>query len=298
VPEEKPLSAQLERWLGLLGSVIAPASLIGALLFYFGYVSSRAQFDYFGIDVDAVGLSTQDYVMRSPQPLLVPLLILALVGAGLIALHARIRHRWDHPGFKVSIERSIMVGLVVVVIGVAMLLTYPLLSSWDFYPLVTPVVLGLGAALTAYGLGTLRFLDSRREQAPEGSRATPRLAVIVLVWVAVAACLFWATATIAQWSGLGLARHQAKNLDDLPSVIVDTQDRLYLPEQSGVTEIELAASDDSTYRYRYWGLRLLIVGEDQLYLVPNEWNNHDTTLVLPFRDDSVRVQFQFRNIEP
>src|SRR5215207_3006727 len=95
VPEEKPLSAQLERWLGLLGSVIAPASLIGALLFYFGYVSSRAQFDYFGIDVDAVGLSTQDYVMRSPQPLLVPLLILALVGAGLIALHARIRHRWD-----------------------------------------------------------------------------------------------------------------------------------------------------------------------------------------------------------
>jgi hypothetical protein len=57
---EKEGGAQFERGLNVLGSIIAPATLLGALLFYFGYVSSRAQYDYFGIDVDVIGLSTQD----------------------------------------------------------------------------------------------------------------------------------------------------------------------------------------------------------------------------------------------
>lgn len=46
-------------------TVIAPATMLSASLFYFGYVSSRAQHEYFGLDVDTIGLSTQDYVMRS-----------------------------------------------------------------------------------------------------------------------------------------------------------------------------------------------------------------------------------------
>ena len=295
--DEKPAGAQFERWLNLLGSVIAPATLIGTLLFYFGYVSSRAQYDYFGIDVDSVGLSTQDYVMRSPQPLLVPLLVLALLGAALTAAHTRIRRGSDKPQFRSAVQRWIVVGLALVGVGVVMLFAYPLMADWDYYPLVTPLVLGMGGALTAYGLGTLRFVDARAESTPATGHATPRLAVICLVWAAVAACLFWVTATIAQWSGLGLARHQAQNLDDLPSVIVDTQERLYLPQAAGVTENALPASDDAAYHFRYWGLRLLIVGDGQLFLVPNEWNSSNTTLVLPF-DDSVRIQFQFRNLAP
>jgi hypothetical protein len=298
VPEEKPLAAQVERWVALLGSVIAPATLIGTLLFYFGYVSSRAQYDYFGIDVDVVGLSTQDYVMRSPQPLLVPLVVMALLGAGLVALHTRIRRHCDAPGFERSMRRSIAVGLAFVAVSVGLLLAYPLLAGWDPYPLVTPVVLGVGAAVAAYGVGTLRFLHRRRVPTDAADHSPPRVAVMVLLWAAVAACAFWATATLAQWSGLGLARHQANNLDDLPSVVVDTRERLFLPDEAEVVEMGLPAADGSTYRYRYWGLRLLVVGEDHLYLVPNTWNNHDTTLVLPYGDDSVRVQFQFRNIEP
>jgi hypothetical protein len=96
---------------------------------------------------------------------------------------------------------------------------------------------------------------------------------------------------------IGLAKHQANNLQDLPSVIVDTDERLYLPAESGVQETPLPGSEDATYRFRYWGLRLLIVGDGQLFVVPNRWHSSDTTLVLPF-DESVRVQFQFRNIAP
>lgn len=87
----KPSNTRLEQWLSTGATVVAPVTVIGALLFYFGYVSSRAQYAYFGIDVDTIGLSTQDYIMRSPQPLLVPLLVLTLIGVGFLTLNLTIR---------------------------------------------------------------------------------------------------------------------------------------------------------------------------------------------------------------
>ncbi|TFD55636.1 hypothetical protein E3T43_10940 [Cryobacterium sp. Hh7] len=278
--------------MNVLGSIIAPATLLGALLFYFGYVSSRAQYDYFGIDVDVIGLSTQDYVMRSPQPLLVPLLVFALVGAALIAWHAQIRRRSSRAGFAAAVRRGVVVGLVILGVGVVLLLAYPIRAGWGYYPLVTPLVLAFGGAIAAYCLGTVRFLARTA-----GVSRRPPTGVVVLLWAAVAACVFWATATVAQWSGLGLAQQQARRPDNLPSVIVDTEERLFLPDEARVNEIELPASADETFRFRYWGLRLLIVGGDRVFLIPNAWDNHNTTLVLPL-DGSVRLQFQFRNLEP
>ncbi|MBM7830825.1 hypothetical protein JOE59_001530 [Agromyces cerinus] len=289
---EQQGGAQLERWMNVLGSVIAPATLLGALLFYFGYVSSRAQYDYFGIDVDVIGLSTQDYVMRSPQPLLVPLLVLALLGAGLIAVHAVIRRRSDRPGFAVAVKWSTVIGLVILGAGLVLLFAYPLLGEWPYYPLVTPLVLAAGGAIAAYGLGTLRFLV----RAGRSARA-PQRGVVVLLWAAVVACVFWATATIAQWSGLGLAQQQARDPVNLPSVIVDTHERLFLPDEAHVSESALPVAEDDVFRFRYFGLRLLIVGDDRLFLISNEWDSHSTTLVLPI-DDSIRLQFQFRNFPP
>jgi hypothetical protein len=67
---------QAERWISFAAGIVTPVTLLSALLFYFGYVSARSQYEYFGIDVDTIGLSTRDYVMRSPQPLLVPLLVI------------------------------------------------------------------------------------------------------------------------------------------------------------------------------------------------------------------------------
>ena len=102
-PEHEPeLELELEfdgvfeRRLRAFASVLAPTTAVGALLFYFGYVSSRAEYEYFGVDVDAIGLGTQDYIMRSPQPLLVPLLVLALIGVSALLLHARTLRRIEH----------------------------------------------------------------------------------------------------------------------------------------------------------------------------------------------------------
>src|SRR3989442_15313377 len=91
--DDGPPAGQLERWIRSGATIVAPATLLSALLFYFGYVSARAQYEYFGVDVDTIGLGTQDYIMRSPQPLLMPLLTLTLLGFGTIALHTSTRRR-------------------------------------------------------------------------------------------------------------------------------------------------------------------------------------------------------------
>jgi hypothetical protein len=44
-------------------------------------------------------------------------------------------------------------------------------------------------------------------------------------------------------------------------------------------------------------LRLLIVGRDRMFLVPETWSASNSTLVVPL-DESVRVQFQFQNSPP
>lgn len=118
----------------------------------------------------------------------------------------------------------------------------------------------------------------------------------VFILVAVASSIFWATATLAQWTGLGLAQHQALHLDELPSVILDTKERLFLTSP-GLNEVALPPSTGQTFHYRYRHLRLLIQGDDRMFLVPDQWSASDSTLLVRL-DNSVRMQFQFTNQKP
>jgi heme/copper-type cytochrome/quinol oxidase subunit 2 len=293
-------SSQFERYLSLGASVVAPITIISALLFYFGYVSSRAQYAYFGIDVDTIGLSTQDYVMRSPQPLLVPLLVLVMIAVALVALHLWVtawlgRARPERA--RIVTHRALYIGLVILAAGITLIILYPVLADWPYYNLVTPIIVAVGAGVVAYSWRLVSRLPPQPDAlpSPAGSPALRRMG-LVLLCVLVAATLFWSTATIAQWSGRGLARQDARHLDDLPRVILDTKERLYISDPF-IKETALPASEGQTFHYRYRNLRLLIQGKDRMFLVPDAWSASDSTLVVPL-DDSVRVRFQFQNDPP
>lgn len=272
----------IERWVSVATSFVAPVTLISAVLFYFGYVAARAQYDYFGLDVDVIGLSTRAYVMRSPQPLLTPMLVLVLGGVAVVAFDHWVRRRAVEDWFRPLVTIVLGAGLVLLGVGTVLLAGFALVGGWTYYALVTPVLLGGGAALVAYAL-RLR-----------GGRLEPR---IVLLWVGVAACVIWATATTAQWTGRGLAMEQARNLRSLPSVVLDTRERLYVPATAGVEEVVRPDAGEGDYRFRYWRLRLLIQGDDRMFLVPDTWSAGGTTILVRL-DDDVRVQFQFRNSPP
>jgi len=311
--DDASAAGRLEHWVRSSATIVAPATALSALLFYFGYVSSRSQYEYFGIDVDTVGLGTQDYIMRSPQPLLVPMLVLTLAGIGILALLAQTR-RWvtaAGPGANgeatVTTQRArhvrrlalgcLTVGLIVLGAGVALLLVYVRVRDWAYYPLVTPLLTGSGAALIAYGSQIRELLRRRSKQtSTDDPTLLLRRSSRALVFVVIVVSVFWTTATVAQWSGRGLAQQQALELDHLPSVILDTKERLYL-RSPGIDEKALEQSEGQTFHFRYRNLRLLIHANDLMFLVPNKWSASNSTLVVRM-DDSVRVQFQFQNQRP
>jgi hypothetical protein len=331
VTDDRPSGSQLEHWISIGATIVAPVTVVGALLFYFGYVSSASEYAYFGIDVDTIGLSTQEYIMRSPQTLLVPLLVLALASAGFLTLNVAIRGRITsavaHPADEANkaepganparhaehirrmVRRSRVLGLAVLTVGVVLLFTYSYVRNWALYSLVTPLLIGLGAAIVAYTSHILNLLQHLQEQqapaigtdvgagrvapARADSSLVARRIAGVLIYVVIAVSIFWATATVAQWSGRGLAIYDAEHLDNLPSVILDTKERLFLRDP-GIEETLLPPSEGQTFHYRYRGLRLLIEGQDRMFLIPDEWAAYDSTLVVPL-DGSVRVQFQFQN---
>lgn len=278
--EERPTS--WDRWYSIATSFVAPATFVGALLFYFGYVSSRSQYAYFGIDVDTLGFSTRDYVMRSPQALLVPALLLLLVGAATAAVLAGLRSGRLGPRAAgwLAVTGAILGGA-----GLLLVFLYAWLGDWTGYALVTPLVITAGVGLLA--------LAGR-------SRGFPTSVVVLLVLVAVVST-FWATATLAQWTGRGIAEHTARHLDDLPAVVIDTRERLYLRDT--VTEEQVLAPtgtdqvpDGQTFRYRYYGQRLLAQSGNRMFLVPERWDPSDSTLVFDMSD--VRVKFRFVNQPP
>ncbi len=283
---------QVSRWLGVGGSVIAPVTLLTALLFYFGYVSSRAQFRYFGLDVDTIGLSTNDFVMRSPQVLLVPLLAIALGAIGLLLAHVHLRR---HGPSARAVARALVLALLVLTAGLVLLFAFPWVGRWILYPLVAPTLIGAGTGALAYVLWMPTAPPWLRRSADRRARWA-RPAVTALALVVVATTMFWATATLAEWSGRGNARQTARHLDELPAVILDTSQRLFLTDGI-VEETALPAEGPEDLRFRYRGLRLLIQGEGQLFLVPDRWSPSNSTLVVPL-DGSVRVQFRFVDQAP
>jgi hypothetical protein len=305
--DEPSTQGRVGSLLSTAASVVAPLSVLSALLFYFGYASSRAQYAYFGIDVDTIGLSTQDYVLRSPQSLLTPLLGFLVLGIAGATVHEGVRRSieaarrgaTDADDATAALARGrlqrsrrgvrllVMVASVLLVAGVLLLLAYGQLEDWPPYPLLTPVLLGVGAGLALYGRGVTRLID------PGNRSGAPATLAVALV---LATSVFWVTATLAEWSGRGAARDAANDMDRFPAVILDTTERLHLTSP-GIEEVALEPFPGSTFLYRYRGFRLLIEGGDRLFLVPPKWTASNSTLVVPM-DSSVRLQFRFQNSSP
>ena len=84
---------RLDKWIKTVGAVVAPTTVLAAALYYFGYVSSRAQYRYFGVDVDTLGIGPQEYIMRSPPTLFAPLVVLVVSALLLRQLDGALRKR-------------------------------------------------------------------------------------------------------------------------------------------------------------------------------------------------------------
>lgn len=282
----------LERALQVVATIVAPITVLTALLFYFGWIRTNALFQHFGVDAAVLGFSNQDYILRSVEALYVPLGVLLIAGLAslwvhglvetLLATHRRLK---TLRGAAAALE---LVGLALLARGVAGVVL-PRLSRNDF--LTTPLCLGLGATIGAYGrwlwLRLQEFLGHGRGANRSGWAGTVNLVLVLLL---VVLSLFWAATNYAQAIGRGRAAAFARGLAGRPGVIVYSVDQLFL-QGPGVLETTLPAGPRTGYHYRYSGLRLLTESRGRFFLLPEGWTPADGTTIVLEDTNKVRVEF-------
>jgi hypothetical protein len=268
------------------------------LLFYFGYVGTRARYEYFGVDLTMVDLSTQELVLAGLEIAYVAALAVCVVVLVVVSAHAAVwwllisgRHgaAWVVAGLT-AVVALLLLGRAV--LGVVI----PAVAAADNPPGETRLLLGLAPAVLAYSAWLASHLiHEHNGHVSTFTRwvATPTVRLLRRVGVATVLAifvvgLFAATQSLAAAFGTGRAYDNALHLGDRPEVILDVRERLQgLP--AGVTETRLDVTGKEGFRYRYHGLRLLVESGGRLFLVPTPWTRTGRTIIVPF-DSEVRIQ--------
>jgi hypothetical protein len=281
-----PATSGIRNALELAGKVVAPATIVAALLYYFGWVRTRWLLLTFGIDYSIVGLSSQDYVLRSIDAMFGFLIVIALSSAAALQMHMLVLSASTRSQFAGKRLRLGLISLALLLLAVGVFgLMRPLASGG----IVEPICLTLAAAILLY----VRFLLPQPRNSKPNKTVMPNwysgcyAASVVLVLVLG---LFWATSDYARLAGLAKGRETIAELPDRPQVSIYSNKRLEI-DVPGVIETKLADSD-SAYRYRYAGLVLLLRSDHKYFLVPSDWAGEKRTTVMLPEDNSLRLDFQ------
>ncbi|MGH3737076.1 MAG: hypothetical protein ACRDT6_15900 [Micromonosporaceae bacterium] len=286
---EESQSTVVRQLLAVLGNI----TVITALLIYFGWRRSETQAQRLGIDESILGMSTQDYILRSVGPVLALLVTVAV--AGLIWLWAdRLivrRARAEHRTVRIAV-RVLAFGWLIAP-GLVWLAGY--VRAWRATAYIAfPLAIAGGILLTMYAGYLQRTLLDPDDDVPD----TPRHEALARGFAAVliGTCLFWSASNYAQVLGGDLAREYAADVDAerAVKVVVYSPHRLHLTAP-GVSEETLPAQD-SAYKFRYRGLLLLDHTGGTYFLISEEWTRDDgVVLALP---DDVKLRLEFVRGDP
>lgn len=278
--------AQLTR---ILGAVVAPTTLLTSVLFYFGWMHAYHFFDYFGVNSTVLGLTTQDYLMRALDGLFVPMTVVACAGLLVLWGHTVLRARLASGArpwmLRVVVPVMAAVGLVLTAGGlVSVLVSRETLLDGYLYDTAAPLSLALGVLVLTYAVHLWRLLS--------GAAARPAWAMVAEwagVFVLVGLSLFWAAANYSRAVGYGRAAEQVAELPHQPGAAVYSQQSLSL-RAPGVREVR-CRDPEASYRFRYDGLKLVLLSGDQYMLLPASWTRTDGVAILLPRSDSLRIEF-------
>ena len=269
------------RLAGIIGTVVAPATLVTAIAFYFGWRREQAFAGYFGIDTSLLDFSTRDYVLRSVDSLFVPLLALLLVALGALCLHVLIgRRRLD----ATAGPTAAAIGIGALFVGGMLAWGHGLWSSYVYLQALGPAA---GAILLAYAFTLLR---------PGAASLT---ALRVVAGAVVLVSLFWATSEYADSRGRALAAKLAADLKINPQVTLFSKENLGIRASDfgdpTCPIVLMTQSPKAAYRYRYDGLTLLLRSGGKYFVTGTPLGNQEAwekswpVLVVP-EDAGVRVQ--------
>lgn len=274
VAEEKieaHASLQYGQALQGISALIAPATLLTGIAFYFGWARVDAFDEYFGLDPSAVGYSTRDYVLNSLNALFLPVVVVLIALLVLALVHAYVTdaHRTGRrspAALRRLSEVSLTVGAVLLVVG-----GFGVFGVFTFQMpyLISTLFPAAGVLLIAHAV------DVR-----ERLRGDPPLSTAgrVLVGLFVAICLFWAAGLYARTVGRNEAARVAQHLDELPGVAIASTSDLDLPTGGA----RAGSPSGGATTYVYGRLRLLALANGTMFLLPTNWTpSHGGLFAVP-----------------
>ena len=253
--------------------VVAPATFLTALLYYFGWIREGAVFGYFGVDQSTLGFSTTDYLLRSAEIAFRPLTWLFAVAAAILTVYLLLRAQLSRSPRKACLVVSLTLaalGVFLSIDGIAVVFGY---ADLPRDAIRAPITFGLGVTILECGLSLI--LTSRPSVEVIGRRGLSAL----LVGVAI----FWATTLYAQQLGGAVARRIGANPTSAAGVVVYSSRDLNITGPGVLASIGVASSG---YKYRYCGLRLFIHGAGRWLLFPEGYNHAAGDAVIVIPDDS------------
>lgn len=293
-PREPP--DRLRSALHVLGSVVAPTSLLTAVLIFFGRQHARHFFDYFGIDLTLLGLTTQDYLLRSIDALFVPLTVGLSVALLMQWLHAR----WT-AAFFTGPEATDHLRRAAVVTGIAGLMLFLLgmvrivFGFPNSFSLAFPISLGLGTSLLLYAARLYR--RAHPSPAVRQSLGTVALFEATGAFLLIGISLFWAAGNYSAAVGQSRAEEVGQSFRAmLPRAVVYSKDRL--PLQSAGLDETGCAEGDPEGSFRYEGLRLMLRSGGHYFFLPDVWSPTDGVAMVIPEGDAVRLQLMPPGAQP
>jgi hypothetical protein len=285
--DESPLRSALS----VLTTLGPPLTIATALMVYFGWARSNVQAQFMGLDVSLFGFSTQDYVLQSISTLYVPLLTIAALALGWLALHQRVDHALGRSSARPALRAA---GGIALTVGLLMAAGAVLAAIVDrtWAPLVLPLILASGTAIAAYGGWLTAAAGHPRVSGPAGPPWQRALRAL-LIGSVITLALFWEVSNYAGVVGRGYALELARTLPARPRATVFSTTPLGI-QAPGVHEQQLPVDPDAgkeALRYRTTGLRFLVRSGGRMFLVHDGWTpQRGTVIVLP-DNDQVRWQF-------
>lgn len=270
--------------LGYVSVIGPPATVVTALVFYFGWARAKAQAEWMGLHVNLFGYTTRDFALLSISALYLPLLLLVALAMLWVWLDRLLRRRIDRGAagrWATALPRAALLGAGAL-IGLMVVLLF---AERVYSPLYAPYLVTAGVLVAAWAVRIRRCAA-----AVEGPRrpAEQQAVEATLLLVLVALLLFWGTSNFAEARGRGLAEDLEVNLPWLPRAQVYSQEPLGL-DVPGVTTHELGTAEAPLYRYD--GLRLLTVSGERYFFLHEGWSVEEGTVVVLPDDASLRVQY-------
>jgi len=283
----------LPQVLKIAGTIVAPTTLLTALLFYFGLMYAIGYFRYFGVNWTVLNLPLQDYLLLSASGGIIPLVYAAgvmLLGLWLYQLPLdMLSTRAQRVMLAVLLPSAAIAGLFL--LGVAMVdVWYPVLGM-NFPQEGRGLSLSIGVLLLAYAARLRRRLSAKRRSV----RTPPRVPVgmVIAKWgtvfILVSVGLFWAVSSYAVNAGEAEARGLAVDLPCETDVAIYSEKSLNI--QTPSVRESTRQSADSAYPFRYDNLKLVPQSGNMYLFLPAGWTHEKGTAILLPRSDKIRLEF-------